>query len=529
MKKVFLALMTVAVIALAGCKGSQNEPTPEPTKILPKDMVGRGYDATQQYARELYVAAPVLSQEKLRSAGLMADVTQPFEASQTIIYGSSLEEYHKNLSNQFGLELSLFGFTASLKSNFSLNKAEKMTYSYLTGRYCYKKYIYKIIKSPIDDLMPCLSDNFLNDVDRLSAKDLVLRYGTHVINGLSVGGVVEMHTTAKRTEYETEQEFSAALKAGFKGAFSISGSDEFKLYKQFKSLHAECEEKLVCRGGDSHLIPVATVDSVNASVLKTWCESITDESKSVLIDFEGIDNVPDSKLIPLYEFIRDETKKAEVKAYIENRMENPWNDIESNVLIVYLRKIKLHYNMIQTHNWHKFTASVSVPKSQTDILFDTWSNDHSVQGGGLNGNYLHFLRTDDKQVRVLDFCDKSTISEMAEDEDKAKHYFDWGEPKTIPYYIPLNDRAEFTIKIDQLKSWHDYATPDNNVLTLSKAAQSEKWTYMGNDKREHSLVDRDKAQNDDERFVAWRFYSKKYPDDMWIEFYFEIDFKKTKK
>lgn len=33
MKKIFLALMTIAAIALTGCKESKNEPTPAPTPL----------------------------------------------------------------------------------------------------------------------------------------------------------------------------------------------------------------------------------------------------------------------------------------------------------------------------------------------------------------------------------------------------------------------------------------------------------------------------------------------------------------
>ncbi len=335
--------MAITAITLAGCKDEESAEDPgtnppAPVALRPSEVLGRGYDATQEYAREEYVASAVLDVDKLLNANLIEDIVEPRTSSKNVIYGNSLEDYHKKLSIKLGMEGKAYGFTASCNSNFTLTSTDKYTYSYLTGRYCYKKYIFKIKPSPIQDLIPCLTDAFIEDVYRMSAEDLVKRYGTHVINGLSTGGVIEYHSSAKRSTNETEEDMGIHMKAGFEGKFSASRSGDVTLFLQFKQHHSECEEKMVCRGGDSHIIMAAyDSTSIESSKLSRWCESIADDSKSVMVDFEGPENVENGCLIPLYEFILDPDKQEEVRAYIIPRMTNPWMSKDSEVLTVYLR------------------------------------------------------------------------------------------------------------------------------------------------------------------------------------------------
>ena len=529
MKKVFLSLMAVAAIALTGCKPKTIEPEmedetiPLPSILRPEEIVGRGYNATQDYAREEYVASPVLSIPKLLERGLIADVVEPRVGTQTVTYGSTLVEYQKKLSGKLGIDVEVFGFSAACHGNFSITSTDKYAYSYLTGRYCYKRYIYKIKASPVEDLIPCLTDEFVADVNRLSTADLVRRYGTHVINGLSTGGVIEYNTSAERAENENEDDFSAGLTAGYDGLFKGKRSAEVSMSKEFKKNHSECEERMICRGGDSHLI-MAAYDSasIENNALFTWCNSITDNSKSVMVDFEGPEGSDKGCLIPLYEFIQDEGKKTEVRNYILDRMANPWKEKGSKSLVVYLRKLVNYYDGKSSRNFYRFRIIVVGP-AQYDYLFNTYSNDPNVTGGGLPNNCINFIHKDKNHwTRTLDFTDKNTAENMDyKSAEKRERHFRWGEPKTEKIDIPSTGNPTFTIYIDSFASRNDPVKTFDSIV-FTRVPGENKWKYV-KDKEDHYLVDRNVAkENDNERFCSTRFYLQTATQD-WLEFYFEIE------
>ena len=526
MKKFYLALMAVAAITLTGCREKDESAEPGPTDppapsvLRPADIVGRGYDATQEYAKEDYVAAPVLSIPKLKAAGLMADVVEPRTSMTTELYGTTLEDYHQKLSGKLGMKGDAFGFFATCNGRFSITSTDKYTYGYMTGRYCYKRYIYKIKASPISDLIPCLSDEFLADVEHLSTEDLVKRYGTHVINGLSTGGVIEYNISAKRSSEEKVDDFGADLVLGFKNKISVQRSGEAQRFAEFKKKHSECAERTLCRGGDSYLV-IASSDSVciESSILDAWCKSLANDSKSVMVDFEG---PGDGSLTPLYEFIEDAAKKEQVRNYILRRMANPWMTKDSEYLIVCLRKVTSCFYGVARHAWYQFNLAVDGPADQSDNLFNTYSTDASVTGGGLEKNCLWFLSaTSEGGTRVLDFMDKKTVSNMWVSKAYKDSYFRWEPvPHSVIFTVPARGNSTFTLSIDKLNTHWGFAKTSDKI-TFTKPEGSNQWFYTNSSKDICYIVDYKKAKDDQERFFNWRFYFKDRPQH-WLELQFEI-------
>lgn len=515
MKKTLLALVAFTTILMVGCKekNGQNEPNPPIQQLRPQDMIGRGYDATQQYCKEAYVASAVLDLDLMASAGLIADIVSPLEANDFISYGSSLTEYHENLTNQLGISGKLYGFTASIQNNFAITSSSSIENSYYTARKCYKKYIYKMKASPISDLLPCLTKEFQADVERLSAEDLIKRYGTHVICGISTGGVIEYHAAASCTETESKEDVKLALEFGYKGLFNISAKEQLEKQQTFKNKHSEFQEKMICRGGDSYLL-ITSKDSPLLSGLEQWSASLTDESKTVLVDFEGSSG-EDGKLIPLYKFITDPQKSATVEKLINQRLANPWKDTDTRILSVFLKKIVCNYPGATANAWIEFNLEVSDPTYKC-TLFNTYATDANTPGGGLKNNCLHFYSSDATHIRVLDFTDPRTKENMYWTTD----YFHWGEPKTIPFILSDKEEGEITLHWSQVA--RGFAKSDYQIV-LYKQRGSSNWYYMdGSDL--HVVVDRNKAEKDDSnRYIKQRIYLKS-ETNYWFDFYLEIEY-----
>ena len=179
--------------------------------------------------------------------------------------------------------------------------------SFCTFRHLTNKQVIKLHTNlKASDLIPYLDKTFSEDIKTLSGTDIVAKYGTHVILGLAIGGVLEYSMAADLTETNLTTSLDVAAKAGFENlTFGVSGSAGYNDLNSIKTNDSSMEHRLICRGGESQFASNGINNS--QSTYDLWLKSLEDSQKWVMVDYEG------SMLVGIEEFITDPSKANEVK------------------------------------------------------------------------------------------------------------------------------------------------------------------------------------------------------------------------
>ncbi|MBT2559662.1 hypothetical protein J7E50_17200 [Pedobacter sp. ISL-68] len=297
------------------------------------DLLGYGYDMTgDPLALENASDATVIDMKRFE-IDYFNRINTPTttEGKQYYYYGATAYEYLKDVIKERNFSLSVTAGTKSPtedgKSYFtgsltSKNKNQNI-YSF-SNKYSYARfeetYRIKIIQFTgdvsIDLLKNYLTPEFLNNVNTTSADALIERYGTHVLTNISLGGrlvfdfngsIVNETTTQKKTE-----SLEGAL-GFFVKKFGIDISSTRSNEEMTRDFNESRERTLGLKfyGGTNSGRSVSfdsngySSESVNIS---GWEQSVNTKNCALV----AIDNA-----VPIYEFITDPVKKAEVKAAVE--------------------------------------------------------------------------------------------------------------------------------------------------------------------------------------------------------------------
>lgn len=353
--------------------------------------LGKGYDVSGKYAEEAYVKAKVLDPDKLVAGDHIADLLTPNATVEEVVTGRTLEEYEDKYSVNAGVSGSYRGFSASVEFNFSEHALGTSEYSYATLRHMTKKQILKIYEDEkAADLKSCLTDLFIQDVqkaleskgnaDKLkeAANLLVDKYGTHVITGFSLGGVLEYSMAADATSNESETDWGLAVKAGFEkeGIGSASTEDSYNQYSRLKNESDGFESKLVCRGGESQYTSSGYGEDAGkvAQAYESWLTSLEDKSKWVMVDYEG------SRLIPLWDFVDDAQLSAAIDAVAQERLcglnINQTSDKrEFQLLFVGMETTHRDNDKVENTEWELTLKCKVDGKGELKTLYDTHDRD----------------------------------------------------------------------------------------------------------------------------------------------------------
>lgn len=284
--------------------------------------LGKGYDASGNYAEDQYVKSSVLDCDAMAADDCISDIINMNQSIEQYIRGKTLEEYEKNYTVEAGISgeygNKLYGFQGSIKTNFSSKALGSSEHSFITFRHVTKKQILKINENEdAASLMAYRSEGFVRDLSKLDAASLVKKYGTHVVMGFSTGGVIDYSMAADVSKMSSSTDLSVAVKAGFekKAIGKVSTEDSYNMYQSIQNESNGFEYKLLCRGGESQYTSAGFAsDAQAASAYENWLSSLEDSSKWVMVDYEG------NQLLPLWMFIEDETLSAAVKTISEQTL-----------------------------------------------------------------------------------------------------------------------------------------------------------------------------------------------------------------
>lgn len=328
MKKTILALALVA--ALGACKKS-TEPNPQKEQKLPTDIqvgisygnlqkeqnqqgnatynfIGFGYDVTDQYNSANSVRAEVVNMSSFTAnQAKRINTMRGTEMYWEDFSGEDGADLARQLANQVEETKGLKVFKNTVSQAFPQSNPFDGKYVYAYYANVFKRMSMAIIRDYDDILTNYLSNGFSQDLNTLSAADLVKKYGTHMLRGVALGSRLKVVYRAEAPQGNRKKTSMMGLRYAMKNIFGLSTSDADAVDLVALNANSAAKVYVDATGGDVSKIVAITVNKKELINMTNWRNSVTDEN----IKFIGSHG-----LIPLDELITDAGKKAAVKAYI---------------------------------------------------------------------------------------------------------------------------------------------------------------------------------------------------------------------
>ncbi|WP_313185226.1 MAC/perforin domain-containing protein [Sphingobacterium siyangense] len=297
------------------------------------DLLGYGYDVTGEYLHLNSASTlPVLDMDRIE-VEQRSKINNPgtIEGGENYFYGSNASKFVEdiNIKKTFNVSADIgtkepqrdgqLYFTGSLGTEGNKQKIKEVYSRESYGRYESLVRIKKIqftadVTTAL--LKQYLTPAFKNAILTKSPAELIYLYKTHVLLDISLGGRLLFNYTANISNETTTEKKTSKVEGGL-GFFVKKFGINFKTTKTTEELRTNFNESrerqmyLKFYGGTGSGRTVNydsegyTSESINIS---SWQQSISDRN-CALIDIQ--------RMVPLYEFIDDPVKKAQVKAAIE--------------------------------------------------------------------------------------------------------------------------------------------------------------------------------------------------------------------
>lgn len=329
MKKILL--LVVYITALASCKKDQNVGLqPEPQELSPDikfaitgaanepralyepsptaNFLGYGYDVTDRFNSEASMRASIVDINELERHGELSK-SYSTQGGPINILGKDALDFSKRLSNQIDGTSGLSVFGKTIEAAFPETTFSEPSYVYAYYSFYWVRKTFSFFHSETYKTK-YLTDAFRRDMAALSAKQIVEKYGTHVVTRVRVGSKFDVIYQAKASQGDREKIVREGQRYALKKAFGLSTGylDEVDLTNLNANSSAKIHYSSV--GGDISQLKPEVVNNRQFLNITNWLNSITDDN----VRFIG---VADKGMMPIYTFIDDNAKMAEVKAYIE--------------------------------------------------------------------------------------------------------------------------------------------------------------------------------------------------------------------
>jgi hypothetical protein len=283
------------------------------------DVVGFGYDVFGKYA-------DMASKKPVRIFDLVGSRVEPIGTDSfavpdniylepvvdhrvSIVEGSSVREYAKNLSVTAGLSYDGLLFKASVESNISTSESENVQRFYYT--YMDSNVMWRISMDTInmDALRRRMSAQARQEIDTLDPALVFAKYGTHYIASAYLGGRADYTTSSVISDKVSTASLKIAIEAGYK---AISGKTELNADQKKTLQDAETKSELRVVGGNARY--VNNIRDYDQYV--KWADGI--EGRPVLCDFDP------SSLRPIWELAAAPARRQQLEnAFMELLKTNP--------------------------------------------------------------------------------------------------------------------------------------------------------------------------------------------------------------
>jgi hypothetical protein len=275
-------------------------------------FIGYGYNITGKYADTSSVKMPAINIDAYAAAyPNRVDIGRTTSAGAESTYAKDAEDYSYKISSQLKESEGMRLFKHTITNAFPGQDA-------LSDKYIYAQYTYaitwKTIKTNWGDagVKDYLTAEFRNDVQSLTPENLVKKYGTHILSGVTLGENFNVYYQAKSTGSDKLHSSIVGFTYALKQVFGVMSGflDPLKPTE----INAVSEPKLVYEaiGGDPSKVNKTVANGKTLIRFNEWISTCT-EDKALFTDIVSMS--------PLYMLIDDPAKKAEVKNYITSYIE----------------------------------------------------------------------------------------------------------------------------------------------------------------------------------------------------------------
>ncbi|MXV52615.1 hypothetical protein GS399_16700 [Pedobacter sp. HMF7647] len=274
------------------------------------NVLGYGYDLAMPYADSASIRASVVDIRKLKSEWSNAvDLSLASFGGPKVITAANAESYASDYSSRIKLTEGQKFFKSSLSSFYP--EADAFSSKYIYGAFDAVVQLKQVKFAMLQGIQSYLKPSFLNDAVSLSPEGLVKKYGTHILNNISLG---MKFSAVYQAQTKTADRVSASKKGLSIGVRRFFNSPIWQTdYTELQSADGNYNQKLRYKayGADLSLIRkvynAATADSVVK--LDEWLQS-GNKKNAALIDIVD--------LVPLYELLPEGAKRDALKGYITN-------------------------------------------------------------------------------------------------------------------------------------------------------------------------------------------------------------------
>lgn len=198
-----------------------------------------------------------------------------------------------------GFTIGSAGFSANVTTNRTQQKFSNDYWGKVVATSTYKQYASTLYDSELES---CLSDAFVNAVKAGDYEKVFQRFGTHLVQKVTLGGklVVDFHTN------ETSKMTKSEVKASANGSFlCLKGNTSVTYTNALKEFTTNCDYSISGMGGNISSIP-ATFNRTNEYA--TWINSVPSDPALYQV----------GDCIPIWELFSDATiSKNLEKAYYQ--------------------------------------------------------------------------------------------------------------------------------------------------------------------------------------------------------------------
>lgn len=299
------------------------------------DVLGYGYNATGEYANSNSAGYQVIDIERFKNEQTGRLITDNVFSQEFIEeYGEHAEAYSKMVSTKVGATagFSLFKklISVSFSSSVVNNSSNKFDAKYIYGSYnlLIKQRRFRFNATPAL-LSDYLTPEFTNDLQSNSPQQIVNDYGTHVAIDIFTGAKLDVMFQSETTNENRERAARVGVKVGVNKILDVNVENNVDTSESDKNYSRKLTFRT--RGGDPSkgLVGDLDLEVANPKVSITNWQNSSTPANSVLVEFGN------NGLIPLYEFIKDPVKKAQMKAYIDQYL------IDNQVRLTYTNSANL--------------------------------------------------------------------------------------------------------------------------------------------------------------------------------------------
>ncbi|SFO73916.1 MAC/Perforin domain-containing protein [Chitinophaga sp. YR627] len=272
------------------------------------DVIGYGYDVTGVFADASSSRNPVIDFAAFQAANPgRVNISYPNTQDFYYEYGADAASLMKKISASLSATATYTAFSGTLKGSYNSTNTFSSKDVYGICNLLVKS---KQIELNTDaaTLKNYLTPEFKYDLANLPVSTIVARYGTHVHVNIITGGKLEI---IYKSETKSERRMSAAaggLNLNIKKVFGF----ELNIGVDKSASDSNFTESVSYRTRGGGFVAVATINPTTGTTFdpSNWQKSVTLQN-SVLVE------IPKQGLIAITDLIDDQSKKAELAAYVD--------------------------------------------------------------------------------------------------------------------------------------------------------------------------------------------------------------------